>query len=110
VINHSLLHGSSFNLTGKPRLAVILGFCSSNTPIHYYYMPEGDSKRIEKYQMKPDDYYYFKPDGRPMNAPLVGIIKHEFEHITKVELINWLKNDSFIDFFSKMKLLYFKSL
>jgi hypothetical protein len=110
VINHSILHGSSVNLTGKPRLAVILGICSSSTDVHYHYMPNGDNTRIEKYKMKAEDYYYFKPDGRPLHAPLAGIIQHEFEHITKKEFKNWIKNDPHLGFISKMKLLYFKKL
>ncbi len=72
--------------------------------------PKGDSSKIEKYKMTAEDYYHFKPDGRPMNAKLTEIIEHDFEHTTEEEFKNWIKQDPHLGFFTKMNLLYFKSL
>jgi hypothetical protein len=110
VINHSLIHGSAVNLTGQPRVAVILGMCSAPADIYYYYMPDGNSSRIEKYHMTAEDYYYFKPDGRPARAALPEIISYPFEHTSAHTFKSWIKRDTHLSFIAKMKLLHFKTL
>ena len=110
VINHSLLHGSRANFTGQPRLAVILGMCSAPADIYYYYMPEGDNSKIEKYRMAPEDYYYFKPDGRPARAKLAEVISYPFEPTSEKTFRDWIKHDNHLSLWTKMKLLFSKSL
>ena len=110
VINHAVLHGSSVNLTGQPRVAVILGMCSGPGDIHYYYMPNGDKSKIEKYRMKAEDYYYFRPDGRPANAEMVDTISFPFEPVSESAFRSWIKKDQHLSFMEKIKLLYFKTL
>jgi Phytanoyl-CoA dioxygenase (PhyH) len=108
VINHSMWHGSSTNMTGQPRVAIILGMCSAPADVYYYYMPNGNQAAIEKYRMKAEDYYYFKPDGRPAYAEQVETITHAFEPISDKAFKSWIKNDSQLGLLTKAKLLYFK--
>jgi hypothetical protein len=110
VINHAVLHGSSMNLTGEPRVAVILGMCSAPADISYYLMPDNDCSKIEEYRMKSEDYYYFNQDGRPTNAKLTSVFSHEFEHASVEEFKKWIRQNPNFSFLTKMKLLYFKSL
>lgn len=110
VINHSVVHGSTVNLTGQPRVAVILSMCSAPANVYYYYMPNGDSSKIEKYLMRPEDYYYFNSDGRPAKAKLADTISYSFEHTSEETFKAWIKQDEHLGFLTKLKLLYFKSL
>ena len=110
VINHSVFHGSSVNLTGQPRVAVILGLCSAPADIHYYYMPDGDNARIERYRMTAEDYYHFKADGRPSHARLVETVSFPFEPASKQTFKAWVRTEPHLSFLAKMNLLYFKSL
>lgn len=110
VINHSLVHGSSLNLTGKPRVAVILGMCSAPAEVHYHYMPDNNAAKIEKYKMTAEDYYYFKPDGRPAKAKMVETMSYSFEHTTEATFKTWLRQNPNLGLWTKMKLLYFKTL
>lgn len=109
-INHSVLHGSTVNLTGQPRVAVILGMCSAPADVYYFYMPYGDNTKIEKYKMTTEDYYHFKPDGRPAYAKLTEIISHTFEHTSIQDFKNWIKQDPHLNNWTKLNLLHFKSL
>jgi hypothetical protein len=109
VINHSVLHGSSVNLTGQPRVAIIMGFCTEGADIHYHYMPEGDSSRIEKYLMKAEDYYHFNPDGRPKYAKQIDTISYCYEPVSEQTFKSWVKKEPHLDLLTKAKLLYFKS-
>ncbi|MBS1685325.1 MAG: phytanoyl-CoA dioxygenase family protein [Bacteroidetes bacterium] len=110
VLNHAVLHGSAANHTGSPRIAIILGMCSGPADIHYYYMPQGDSTRIEKYKMTPEDYYYFKSDGRPARAHQVDTIAHTFEPASVESFKHWIRRDPHLSLMTKINLLYFKSL
>lgn len=110
VLNHAVLHGSAPNHTGSPRVAVILGMCSGPADIYYYYMPQGDSTRIEKYKMAPEDYYYFKADGRPARARQVDTIAHTFEPASVDSFKSWIRRDPHLSLMTKINLLYFKSL
>jgi ectoine hydroxylase-related dioxygenase (phytanoyl-CoA dioxygenase family) len=110
VINHAVIHGSTTNLTGKPRVAVILAMCSAPADIYYYYMPNEDNNSIEKYKMKAEDYYYFKPDGRPEKGILVDTISYPFEHASEQIFKHWIKNEPNLDLLTKIKLLFFKKL
>jgi hypothetical protein len=69
-------------------------------------MPNADHTKIEKYKMTAEDYYSFKPDGRPLHAPLVDVISHNFDEATVQEFKGWVKNDPHLDFWAKLKLLY----
>lgn len=110
VLNHSVIHGSSTNLTGQPRVAVILGMCSAPAPLYYYYLPNGDSTRIEKYLMTAEDYYHFMPDGRPVHAKLIDTISYTFKPTEEKVLKKWIKHDSHLNLMQKVKLLYLQSL
>lgn len=110
VINHAVVHGSTVNLTGQPRVAVILGLCSAPADVHYYYMPDGDNQKIEKYSMKSEDYYHFNADGRPTHAPLVGIVAHQFEHVSDATFKNWMWKDKHLSLWTKLKYRFVKPL
>lgn len=109
VINHAVIHGSSANLTGEPRVAIIMGFCSAGTDIYYHYMPDGDPTRIEKYKMRGEDFYHFRPDGRPVYAAQVATIAHEFEPIPDTDFKKWVRRQTYLDLWTKARLIYFKS-
>jgi len=108
VINHSVLHGSSINRTGKPRVAIIMGFCTEGADIHYHYMPDGDSSKIEKYLMKAEDYYHFKPDGRPLFAKQIDTISHRYELVPEQVFKSWVRKNPHLNLLTKAK-LYFKT-
>jgi hypothetical protein len=109
VINHSVFHGSTTNLTGQPRVAIILGMCSAPADIYYHYMADGDNSNIEKYLMKPEDYYYFNPDGRPAKAKQVDTISFEYEPVSEFTFKSWIRTNPHLSLLAKAKLLYFKS-
>ncbi|MBS1618762.1 MAG: phytanoyl-CoA dioxygenase family protein [Bacteroidetes bacterium] len=109
VINHAVIHGSSANLTGQPRVAIIMGFCSAGTDMYYHYMPDGDHTRIEKYRMREEDFYHFKPDGRPVYAQQVATIAHTFDPISGPDFKKWVRRQNYIDLWTKAKLIYFRS-
>lgn len=109
VINHSVLHGSSVNLTGQPRVAIIMGFCSAEADIHYHYMPNGDSSNIEKYLMKAEDFYRFKADGRPANAKQIDTISYQYKPVSEQTFKSWIKKDPHLSVLTKIRLLYFRS-
>jgi len=110
VLNHSVIHGSAPNLTSQPRVAVILGMCSAPAPVYYYYMPNGDNMRIEKYLMTAEDYYYFLPDGRPQKGKLVDHVSYPFEPTHEEIFRNWIRQDSHLSFWQKNKLLHLQPL
>lgn len=110
VLNHAVIHGSTTNTTGQPRVAVILTLCSAPAPLHYHYMANDNPATIERYRMTAEDYYCFKEDGRPLHAPLTETISHRFTPCTEQEFKQWVKNSPHFNMLTKLKLLYFTQL
>ena len=111
ILNHAVIHGSSKNLTPQPRVAVILGMCTSGCDIHYHYMPDGNPEnRIEKYLMAPDMYYDLQLTGKPNRGKLVDYISHSFEPVKEETFKKWIKTESRLSIWDKTRLLYFDKL
>ena len=111
ILNHAVIHGSSENLTGQPRVAVILGMCTSGCDIFYHYMPEGNpANGIEKYLMQPDMYYDLQANGKPNRGKLVDRISYSFEPVKLETFKKWIRNDGHFNLWDKARLLYFDSL
>lgn len=111
ILNHAVIHGSSENLTGQPRVAVMLGMCTKGCDIYYHYMPEGNpANRIEKYLMEPDMYYDLQTNGKPNRGKLVEYISYNFEPVKMETFKKWVKKDNHFNLWDKVRLLYFDSL
>lgn len=111
ILNHAVIHGSSENRTGQPRVAVILAMCSSGCDIHYHYMPEGNpANKIEKYLMEPDMYYDLQANGKPNRGKLVEYISHTFEPVKTEVFKQWIKRDNHFSIWDKARLLYFDGM
>jgi len=111
ILNHAVIHGSSENLTGQPRVAVMLGLCTSGCDIYYHYLPDGNpANRIEKYLMEPDMYYDLQLNGKPGRGKLVEYITYNFEPVTIDTFKSWVRRDTHFSLLDKARLLYFDSL
>lgn len=111
ILNHAVIHGSSENQTGQPRVAVILGMCTKGCDIYYHYMPDGNpANRIEKYLMEPDMYYDLQANGKPNRGKLVEYISHNFEPVKMETFKKWIRKDNHFNLWDKARLLYFDSL
>lgn len=111
ILNHAVIHGSSENQTGQPRVAVMLGLCTSGCDIYYHYLPDGNpANRIEKYLMEPDMYYDLQTNGKPGRGKFVEYISYNFEPVTIQTFKNWVKKDTHFSLWDKARLLYFDSL
>ncbi len=111
ILNHAVIHGSSENLTGQPRVAVMLGMCTSGCDIYYHYLPEGNpANQIEKYLMEPDMYYDLQANGKPGRGKFMGYVSYNFEPVKIETFKNWVKKDNHFTLWDKARLLYFETL
>ncbi len=81
LFNHQLIHGSSGNYSGEPRLSVIMPVKSEAAQWQYYYA-SSPGQPLEKYFIDFDSYYKIEKNGKP-DAEVVGYAPFDFPRLSK---------------------------
>ncbi len=94
IFNHAVIHGSYPNNTNLPRIAAVIAGYHSDAPLLHYYLPVGESNKVEKYSMTKEAYLHFKKGQPPAKGVLLGEINYDFYQIDKKEFKLLLRNNS----------------
>ncbi|MES2622260.1 MAG: phytanoyl-CoA dioxygenase family protein [Bacteroidota bacterium] len=90
IFNHALLHASSLNKSGAPRIALTYGLIPEQANLFLYHKNETGS--LEKYAM-PDDMFnrYTNIAQRPLFGEKVDEFDYEIVPVSKAQLQNMIK-------------------
>lgn len=98
ILNQSLIHYSSPNLSSKIRLAITSGVKTKNSPMLFHY--KNEKNEIERYLMPEDFLLAFKDFQtsiykRPENGQFVSTIQYQTPSISKFKFIQQFGKDRF---------------
>jgi hypothetical protein len=85
IFNHAVIHGSYANKTSIPRIASVLAAYHSDAPLLHFYLPEGETIRVQKYSMTKDAFLYFIKGSPPAKGVLLGEVNYDFSQLTTGE-------------------------
>lgn len=92
LINHSVVHGATPNLSKSPRIAAVLAIRTAGSDWIYHYLERGAAyDKIEKYEVDLETFITLEKDGRPKTGKFVGNIKWEFPKLSKDDFIKGMK-------------------
>lgn len=95
VINHSCIHGSYPNLSGRIRIAAILALVPEEAQILHYFLPDGNpANKVEKYSMTLNDFVNLKGGQRPENAVLEDIFEYDFSSVEVSDFMQWVEQNN----------------
>ncbi len=97
--HHAVIHGSSPNLSAKPRLAAVVAAYSQDAPLIHYYRPESAMDKLELYSMNKQAYLSFEKGKPPKDGVYLSTVNHVFEPVSTNTIAsklseqnsNWLK-------------------
>jgi hypothetical protein len=95
ILNHALLHGSSFNSTNTERLVVAYGIAPTNASLEFYHKNKSETKdRIEKYEM-PDDFFqrYYNIGERPLFGNMVEEVEYSVAMVSGQQIKQLIENE-----------------
>jgi hypothetical protein len=95
LINHALLHGSTTNLSGAPRIAAVMAIRTAGSDWIYHYLERGESPdKIEKYEVDLETFINLARDTRPTHARFIGNISWDFRQISREDFNAGMKEYS----------------
>ena len=91
ILNHACIHGSYPNLSGRTRIAAILGLIPQGAEIYHYFLQDGnDENPVELYAMTWDDFVNLRKGHRPEGARLIKSFKADFSPVSDSLFYQWL--------------------
>lgn len=87
IFDHSVLHTSTRNTSGHPRIAVTYGFTHRDAPLRFWYHHPGDARNRYEQLAVPDDFFLQYPDigQRPKVGRSLGYYHHDLQPLTAEE-------------------------
>ncbi len=87
IFDHSILHKSTLNMSGRPRVALTYGLTQREAPLRFWYHHPADAvDRFEQLAV-PDDFFlqYHQIGQRPLIGTSLGFYRHDLSPITAAE-------------------------
>jgi ectoine hydroxylase-related dioxygenase (phytanoyl-CoA dioxygenase family) len=87
IFDHSVLHKSTLNTSGRPRIALTYGLTQRNAPLRFWYHHPTDAPdRLEQIAV-PDDFFlqYHQIGQRPAIGTSLGFYRHDLRPVTIAE-------------------------
>lgn len=88
LLNHSVIHGSRPNLSGRTRVALSMGMTHKNAQLLHHYCE--DAKTVEKYKINLEILEKLKSGVKPENIAPFEIQDYEFPIMTDEKFDNWV--------------------
>jgi hypothetical protein len=76
VFHHNLIHASSKNKSGKPRVSCIISGYNINTQLYHFFYDKSNPRKIEKYSVETLSFLELIHDQRPPHSELREIIDY----------------------------------
>lgn len=87
IFDHSILHKSTLNVSGRPRIALTYGLTQRDAPLRFWYHHPGDAAdRLEQIAV-PDDFFlqYHQIGQRPALGQSLGFYRHDLSPLSEAE-------------------------
>jgi Phytanoyl-CoA dioxygenase (PhyH) len=84
IFDHSILHKSTLNVSGRPRVALTYGLTQHDAPLSFWYHHAGDAAdRFEQIAV-PDDFFlqYHQIGKRPEIGQSLGFYRHDLSPVS----------------------------
>jgi len=86
VFHHNLIHASSENSIGRPRISCIISGYNKNANLYHYYYDESNPGKAEKYEIVPLSLLELIFDQRPPHSNLIDTIDYNQNMMNYKEL------------------------
>jgi hypothetical protein len=74
----ALIHGSTMNLSDRPRIAIVVGFVSEDAPLVHFWV-DGDGTKW-RYTVADDFFFDYSPPGRPEGPAVLDVERWDSSH------------------------------
>jgi ectoine hydroxylase-related dioxygenase (phytanoyl-CoA dioxygenase family) len=95
IFDHSILHKSTLNISGRPRVALTYGLTQHDAPLSFWYHHAGDAAdRFEQIAV-PDDFFlqYHHIGQRPTIGQSLGFYRHDLRPVSLEECVQMLEGN-----------------
>lgn len=89
IFDHSILHTSTLNTSGRPRVALTYGLTHKDTPLRFWYAHPGDAPdRFEQIAV-PNNFFlqYHEIGKRPTIGTSLGFYRHDLSRLNSAEAV-----------------------
>jgi hypothetical protein len=84
LFNHAIIHWAGANVSGKPRISVVVGTHTKGSPLYHFYMENmNGNNKIEQYAIDREGLIGLKKDQKPENLALIKTMSYDFPIISK---------------------------
>ncbi|MEY3442970.1 MAG: hypothetical protein RLZZ519_1251 [Bacteroidota bacterium] len=87
IFDHSILHTSTLNTSGRPRVALTYGLTNKDTPLRFWYAHPGDAADRFEQLAVPDDFFlqYHEIGKRPTMGKSLGFYRHDLSRLSSAD-------------------------